>query len=167
MDTADSLAKKPTSSDPRLTPAQQATLDLIRLPVEERITHKSTLRAQIQLELEKETVDLVDQIEEPLWVAKRQLQAVTGCEALYEAQQAESFEWKLPMTRGQIFHKCVELSIHISPPRAAPELVDEALAILMNRGDGLADFLLDLNDVERAEIRSDVASLLQLSLIHI
>ena len=65
------------------------------------------------------------------------------------------------MTRGQIFHKCVELSIHISPPRAAPELVDEALVSLMNRGDGLADFLLNLNDVERAEIRSDVASLLQ------
>lgn len=161
MDTADSFANKPTSSDPRLTPAQQATLDLIRLPVEERITHKSTLRAQIQLELEKETVDLVDQIEEPLWVSKRQLQAVTSCEALYEAQQVESFEWKLPMTRGQIFHKCVELSIHISPPRAAPELVDEALVSLMNRGDGLADFLLNLNDVERAEIRSDVASLLQ------
>ena len=161
MDTADSFANKPTSSDPRLTPAQQATLDLIRLPVEERITHKSTLRAQIQLELEKETVDLVDQIEEPLWVSKRQLQAVTSCEALYQAQQVESFEWKLPMTRGQIFHKFVELSIHISPPRAAPELVDEALVSLMNRGDGLADFLLNLNDVERAEIRSDVASLLQ------
>ena len=31
----------------------------------------------------------------------------------------------------------------------------------MNRGDGLADFLFTLTEVERAEIRSDVASLLQ------
>ena len=161
MDTADNFSDKPKSSDPPLTPAQQATLDLIRLPADERITHKSTLRAQIQLELEKETVDLVDQIDEPLWVSKRQLQAVTSCEALYEAQQDEPFEWKLPMTRGQIFHKCIELSMHLSPPRTAPQLVDEALVSLMNRDDGLANFLLDLSDIERAEIRSDVASLLQ------
>jgi hypothetical protein len=161
VDTADDFSDKPKSSDPPLTPAQQATLDLIRLPADERITHKSTLRAQIQLELEKETVDLVDQIDEPLWVSKRQLQAVTSCEALYEAQQDEPFQWKLPMTRGQIFHKCIELSMHLSPPRNAPQLVDEALVSLMNRGDGLANFLLDLSDIERAEIRSDVASLLQ------
>ena len=144
-----------------LTPAQQATLDLIRLPANERITHHSTIRAQIQLELEKETVNLVDQIDEPLWVSKRQLQAVTSCEVLYEAQQEESFEWKIPMTRGQIFHKCVELSIHLSPSRSAAELVDEAMTSIINRGDGLGTFLFELTDIERAEIRSEVASLLQ------
>ena len=161
MGTTSNFSNDASFSNPSLTPAQQATLDLIRLPADERITHKSTLRAQILLELEKETVNLVDQIDEPLWISKRQLQAVTSCEALYEAQQVELFEWKLPMTRGQIFHKCVELSIHLSPPRAAPELVDEAVVSLINRGDGLANFLTDLSDVERAELRSDVASLLQ------
>jgi len=38
------------SSIPPLTPAQSETLDLIRLPVEERITHSSDLRAQTLLE---------------------------------------------------------------------------------------------------------------------
>lgn len=147
--------------DASLTPAQLATLELIRLPNEERVTHPSTLRAQIELELEKETVDFVDLLEEPLWVSKRQLHAVNSCEALYEAQEEEPFEWRVPMTRGQIFHKCVELSIHLSPKRTASELVDEALKSIMNRGDGLADFLLGLSDVERAEIRSEVAALLQ------
>ena len=65
------------------------------------------------------------------------------------------------MTRGQIFHKCVELSVHLSPTRTAPELVDEALTSIMNRGDGLASFLGELTDFESAEIRSEVASLLQ------
>ncbi len=161
MSTTDKFLTGAKSINQSLTPAQQATLDLIRLPTDERITHNSTIRAQIQLELEKETVNLVDQIDEPLWVSKRQLQAVTSCEALYEAQQEESFEWKVPMTRGQIFHKCVELSIHLSPTRTAPELVDEAMVSIMKRGDGLANFLFELSDVERAEIRSEVASLLQ------
>ena len=147
--------------DPSLTPAQLATLELIRLPSEDRVTHPSTLRAQIELELEKETVDLVDLLEEPLWVSKRQLHAVNSCEALYEAQEEAAFEWRVPMTRGQIFHKCVELSIHLSPKRTASELVDEAIKSIMNRGDGLAEFLLGLSDVERAEIRSEVAALLQ------
>ena len=149
------------SSIPPLTPAQSETLDLIRLPVEERITHSSDLRAQTLLDLEKATIDLVDYLDEPLWVSKHQLQAVNGCEALYEAQKMEPFEWRLPMTRGQIFHKCVELSIHLNPGRTAFELVDEAFARLIDRNDGLADFLTSISDIERAEIRSEVSSLLQ------
>ena len=161
MGTTKKKFRTESPTTPPLTPAQQTTLNLIRLPANERTTYNSTLRAQIQLELEKETVNLVDQIDEPLWVSKRQLQAVTSCEVLYEKQEGESFEWKIPMTRGQIFHKCVELSIHLSPARTAPELVDEAMTSIMNRGDGLASFLVDLTDIERAEIRSEVASLLQ------
>jgi len=147
--------------DASLTPAQRATLELIRLPNEERIVHASTLRAQIEFELEKETVDLVDRLEEPLWVSKRQLHAVNSCEALYEAQEGEPFQWRVPMTRGQIFHKCVELSVHLSPKRTASELVDAAVTGIISRGDGLAEFLLGLSDVERAEIRSEVAALVQ------
>ena len=161
MGTTKKKFRTESPTNPPLTPAQQTTLNLIRLPANERTTYNSTLRAQIQLELEKETVNLVEQIDEPLWVSKRQLQAVTSCEVLYEKQEGESFEWKIPMTRGQIFHKCVELSVHLSPARTAPELVDEAMTSIMNRGDGLASFLVDLTDIERAEIRSEVASLLQ------
>ena len=70
------------SSIPPLTPAQSETLDLIRLPVEERITHSSDLRAQTLLDLEKATIDLVDYLDEPLWVSKHQLQAVNVCLSL-------------------------------------------------------------------------------------
>ena len=161
MTSSDRVSNELAPDGSRLTPAQQATLELIRLPASQRVTYESTLRQELNVALEAATKDLVDLIDEPLWISKRQLQAVNGCEALYEAQQTEPFEWRLPMTRGQIFHKCVELSIHLSTKRTASELVDEALASIMNREDGLADFLLSLTDVEQAEIRSDVASLLQ------
>ena len=159
--TSSELGTTDGGPDTSLTPAQKATLDLIRLPNQERITHASNLAAQIELELERETVDFVDRLDESLWISKRQLHAVNSCEALYEAQEEQSFEWRIPMTRGQIFHKCVELSIHLPSGRTASELVDEAVTSIMGRGDGLAEFLLSLRDVERAEIRSEVAGLLQ------
>ena len=161
MGTDNEVSREASSESVSLTPAQRETLELIRLPSDQRITHDPALRPQLHLELEAATEHLVDLIDKPLWISKRQLQAVNSCEALYEAQQLEPFEWRIPMTRGQIFHKCVELSIHLFPARTAPELVDEALSSIINRGDGLADFLSSLSDIERAEIRSDVSSLLQ------
>ena len=161
MTSSDQVSTGPATEGSVLTPAQQETLGLIRLPADQRTTYESTLRHELHAALEAATQDLVGLIDEPLWISKRQLQAVNGCEASYEAQQAEPFEWRVPMTRGQIFHKCVELSIHLFPKRTASELVDEALSSIMNRGDGLADFLFGLTEVERAEIRSDVSSLLQ------
>ena len=161
MASSDQVSKELGSAASALTPAQKETLGLIRLPADQRTTYEATLRDELHAALEAATADLVGSIDEPLWISKRQLQAVNGCEALYEAQQAEPFEWRIPMTRGQIFHKCVELSIHLFPKRTASELVDEALSSMMNRGDGLADFLFTLTEVERAEIRSDVSSLLQ------
>tara|TARA_B100002052_G_scaffold67946_1_gene61347 strand:- start:20027 stop:21007 length:981 start_codon:yes stop_codon:yes gene_type:complete len=158
---SDQVSEESESTGLALTPAQQETLELIRLPADQRATYGATLRHELHSALEAATKDLVDSIDEPLWISKRQMQAVNGCEALYEAQQIEPFEWRIPMTRGQIFHKCVELSVHLFPKRNASELVDEALSSIMNRGDGLAEFLFGLTEVERAEIRSDVSSLLQ------
>ena len=80
-------------SNPQLTPAQQATLDLIRLPSDDRLTHPSTLSSQIEAELEQATADLVDRLDEPLWISKRQLHAVNSCEALHEAQADDPFVW--------------------------------------------------------------------------
>ncbi|MED5173903.1 MAG: PD-(D/E)XK nuclease family protein [Actinomycetota bacterium] len=148
-------------SNPQLTPAQQATLDLIRLPSDDRLTHPSTLSSQIEAELEQATADLVDRLDEPLWISKRQLHAVNSCEALHEAQAVEPFVWRIPMTRGQIFHKCIELSVHLWPKRSATDLVDEAIASIIGHGDGLAEFLTSLSEVELAEIRSEVTALIQ------
>ena len=85
-----------------LIPAQQETLGLIRLPADQRTTYEATLRHELHAALEAATADLVGSIDEPLWISKRQLQAVNGCEALYEAQQAEPFEWYTYDTRPDL-----------------------------------------------------------------
>ena len=143
-----------------LTPAQQETLDLIRVPQEDRTVFPSSLRAELYHRLEKETVEVADALTSDLWVAKRQLQAVNSCETLYMAQTQEEFRYSVPTSRGQIFHKAVELSVHLPSILSPSELVGHAFNSLSARDDSLSHFLTESDAVTAAEIRSECVSLL-------
>ena len=143
-----------------LTPAQQETLDLIRVPQEDRTVFPSSLRAELYHRLEKETVEVADALTSDLWVAKRQLQAVNSCETLYMAQTQEKFRYSVPTSRGQIFHKAVELSVHLPSILSPSELVGHAFNSLSARDDSLSHFLTESDAVTAAEIRSECVSLL-------
>ena len=153
------MAFVPGSDAPALTPAQLETLEQIRPPAEDRPTYRSTLRLELLDRLERELVDVADQLNDPLWVSKRALQAVHGCEAAHEAEQGMPFDYTVPTARGQVFHKAVELSVHLGTRRQPLELVDEAVASLMSKENKLADFLQTTGEVARAELRSDIGAL--------
>lgn len=142
-----------------LTPAQTETLDLIRPPVESRPTYRSTLRMDLRNRLESELVDAADRLEDQLWVAKRALQSVHGCERHHEAEQDRPFAYSEPTARGQIFHKSIELSVHLGGRRDPLQLVDEAVSTLQAKEDLLADYLRTASETTRAEIRSEVGAL--------
>jgi hypothetical protein len=142
-----------------LTPAQQETLEQIRPPAEERPTYRSTLRLDLLHRLEGALVDVADDLDDALWVSKRTLQAVHGCEASHEAEQSQPFEYTVPTARGQVFHKAVELSVHLGAKRHPLELVDEAVASLMAKENKLADFLQTTGEIDRAELRSECGAL--------
>ncbi len=143
-----------------LTPAQQDTLDRIRPPADERPSYPSTLRMELRTALEGGVVDTVDRLTEPLWVAKRSLSAVNGCEAAFQADQAVPFAYNPATARGQILHKSIELSIHMPGNRPPLDLVDEAMAHLEDDHDTMADFLRGLDSATRAELRGEVGGLL-------
>ncbi len=143
-----------------LTPSQAETLELIRPPAGERPTYRSTLRLELLDRIERELVDAADSLDDPLWVSKRALQAVHGCEAQHEAEQDQPFDYTAPTARGQVFHKAVELSVHLGSKRQPLELVDEAVASLMVKENKLADFLQTAGEVTRAELRSECGALL-------
>lgn len=145
---------------PVLTPSQEDTLAQIRPPAEDRPTYRSTLRLDLLHRLEGELVEVADQLDEPLWVSKRALQAVHGCEAAHEAEQAQPFDYTVPTARGQVFHKAVELSVHLGAKRQPLELVDEAVASLMAKENKLADFLQTTGEVALAELRSECGALI-------
>jgi hypothetical protein len=143
-----------------LTPAQQETLEQIRPPSEDRPRYRSTLRMDLRMRLEGELVDTAETLDDSLWVSKRALQSVHGCEAMHEAEQDRPFEYTPPTARGQIFHKAVELSVHLGGKRQPLELVDEAMASLESSETKLADFLRTAGEVTRAELRSDIGSIM-------
>ena len=69
-------------------------------------------------------------IDDTMFVSKHLLGRIMGCEKRFLAEDDDKFEWSVPLARGTIAHKAIELSIHW---RREPEplvLVDESIARL-------------------------------------
>ncbi len=82
-----------------------------------------------------------------------------GCETRYLAEQ-DWDGWSVPTARGTVVHKAIELSINTKGEAWPPDLVDNAIASLEFGGaSSLGEFLQELADVDRAELRSDCVDL--------
>ncbi|MDE0133820.1 MAG: PD-(D/E)XK nuclease family protein [Acidimicrobiaceae bacterium] len=151
-----------TETAPGLLPAQQATLDVIRVPAERRPTYPTSFAADLRAEAEAALAGLIgaagDIDSRGLWVSKRDLAGVFGCEARHLADSDAPFEWSVPTARGTVLHKAVELSIH---RRFAPEdAVHAALERLVADDDNLGGFLAGASDGERADLTANCVALL-------
>lgn len=145
-------------ADDGLNPAQQDVLDLLGATPDQRPTFRPTLKAELKAELEEAlgwVADVVPDGEE-LFVSKRALTMVMGCEDGYLADLDQDFSWSVPSARGTLTHKAIELSIHWRRDVVPLELVDEILAKLEFGDDKLAWWYQGLDETERAELRSEV-----------
>lgn len=147
-----------------MNPTQQGNLELLRPPVEERPSYPSTLKLELRHQLERELVTVIDRHAEAtdgkqLFVGKRQLAAVHGCQARYLAETKAKFEWSPPMARGSVTHKAIELSLHLKGARDPSDLVEEAMVRIIERENSLGDFLARCDESTLAELRSETASL--------
>lgn len=140
-----------------LNAAQQEVLDQLGASRDDRPRFEVTLRHELRRRLEDGLAPLVDSIaaDEQLFIAKHLLNQVHGCERRFLAEDNEPFAWSVPVARGTIAHKAIELSIHWKREPDPLVLVDEALARLTDGVDGLADFLQTCSEVERAELRAE------------
>ena len=147
---------------PGLLPAQQATLDAIRTPAEHRPTYTAGFANELRHDAEAALTELVDAARgidgRGLWVSKRDLAGVFGCEARHLADADTPFEWTVPTARGTVLHKAVELSTH---RRFEPEgAVDAAVERLVADDDNLGSFLAEASDGERADLTANCVALL-------
>ena len=140
-----------------LNPAQEEVLTQLGATREERPRFDAALRHQLRRELndaiEPMLPDLPD--DDTMFVSKHLLGRIMGCEKRFLAEDDEQFEWSVPLARGTIAHKAIELSIHW---RREPEplvLVDESIARLSEGIDGLGEWLQGCTEVERAELRAE------------
>lgn len=139
-----------------LNPAQQEVLDLLGAAPDERPTFAPSLRDVLLAELEDGLAEIAPELttDDPLFVSKRALSNVHGCELRHVVERGADFSWNATIARGSVAHKAIELSVHWRGEPDPLDMVDEAMARLANGTDGLADWLTTCPEGERAELRA-------------
>lgn len=147
---------------PGLLPAQQATLDVIRVPASQRPVYPTSFAAGLRDRASDALAGMADAARaldsRGLWVAKRDLAGVFGCEARYLADSDAPFEWSVPTARGTVLHKAVELTTHrhFTPANA----VEGAVERLIDDDANLGSFLAGATEGERADLIANCVGLL-------
>jgi RecB family exonuclease len=137
-----------------LNPAQREVLDALRAPERPRPRYDAGLRAALRAHLEEELGPLAALVDRPAVVTKRALGEVLSCEAHHLASTAAPFEWNVALARGVVVHRAIQLGVFRRDAPPPLELVDDALDRLADDPDAaVADYLLDLPEAERAELR--------------
>ncbi|WP_421120803.1 PD-(D/E)XK nuclease family protein [Aquihabitans daechungensis] len=148
----------PSATPSELNPAQQRTLDALGATGAERPVFDPELAPRLRADLEAGLVDVLGDLgpDEDLNLSKHLLGRVHGCEVRLLAEDAadEPFTVTVPIARGSIAHKAVELGIHWSGEPLPLDLVDEAMASLAGSDHWLTEFLQTCSEAERAEFRS-------------
>jgi len=140
---------------PQFNPAQQEIID--RLGRQEHGPEfEPELRGDLRAELEDRLSPIADHLDEPLFLSKRTVESAMGCERRALAERdGSTFEWSAPLARGTVAHKAIELSVHRRDQAAPLELVDDAIASLIQGDGSLADWLQTCGDTVRAEVRNE------------
>ena len=149
------------SSPTAFTAAQQSVIALLGRP-EQPPSFPAGLGDELQAELEDELAAVASAYSstDPLWVSKHALATVHGCEAHYVDTARRPFMWTVAAARGAVAHKAVELSVHWRGEAPPMDLVDEAIARLMQSdGPSLQRFLERLSEGDRSELRGAAVDL--------
>jgi hypothetical protein len=142
-------------------PAQQAVVALLGRP-EELPRFPAGLGDELQQEMEQALAPVIQGrgAADPLWISKHALATVHGCEAHHVDAAGRPFEWSPPAARGAVAHKAIELSVHWRGEAPPMNLVDEAIARLIDAdGGSLQRFLQGLTEGDRAELRGTAVDL--------
>jgi len=139
-----------------LNPAQKAVLDELGAMASDRPEFDEDLGSHLRAALETVLEPHLDNLpsNEDVYLNKHRLGQVHGCETKFLAEEAEEFEWRVPIARGSVVHKAIELAVHWRRGFEPPTLVDEALARLEAEERGLGHWLQGVSEAERAELRS-------------
>jgi hypothetical protein len=139
---------------PPLNPAQQRVIDALGRSGD-RTALPEDLGTRLADALTDGLAHLGDQLDpgDPLWISKHALATVHTCEAHHRALDAQSFVWTVATARGTVAHKAIELAVHWKGEPLPGDLVDEALARLVDQDDGLGRFVAGLDAAGTAELR--------------
>ena len=137
---------------PRLSPAQRSTLELLRR-TEDPLVFEEAFVQDLREEANEAFAHFADRLDDnQVFVTKHTLAGVFGCETQFLAP--DEFEWTPSRARGQVSHRAIQLLINWRGEPAPAELVDEAIARLMNEEKGLSPWLESLGEGDLADLRA-------------
>ena len=150
-------------SGPELNEAQQRVLSELGASSEHRPTFADGLAQGLREKLTDGLRDAAASLEneDSVYVSKFLLSQVLSCEARHIHELSRPFSWSVPVARGTVAHKAIELSVHWRTVPIANELVDQAIATLTHDGSPSAEYLEHLPEAERAQLRSEAANATQ------
>lgn len=153
-----SPSQQESARPPRLSPAQEDLLELIKRPPGRVLEFDADLRHQLRGELEDGIAEVLGPLPEgqELFVSKSTLAGVFGCEARF-LDEDRFRGWTAAMARGTVAHRAIELATSWRGPRNPTLLVDVAIERLIDEGYGIGTWLTDLDQATLAEVRGAAA----------
>src|SRR5436305_11944599 len=119
----------------RLTPAQESTLAVLRKSGDPLVFDEAFIQ-ELRDEATEAFAAFTDRLDgDTVFVNKHTLAAIFGCEAQFMAP--DEFQWSPSRARGQVAHRAIQLLINWRGEPSPGELVDEAIARLINEEKGL------------------------------
>ncbi|HSB85871.1 MAG TPA: PD-(D/E)XK nuclease family protein [Ilumatobacteraceae bacterium] len=136
---------------PQLNPAQQRTLALLRRSVEPTV-FDSDFVAEIKNQADEAFAQFSERLDgRTINVNKHTLSSVHDCEVHFLAP--DDFEWTPARARGQVAHKAIQLMLNWRGEPSPRELVDEALARLVDEDRDLGRWVAGLSPGDEADLR--------------
>ncbi len=145
------------ASPPALTPAQDATLALLRRGGEPLIFSEQFV-AELCDEANEALAHFTDRLNgNTMFVTKHTLAGVFDCEAHFLAP--DDFHWTPSRAKGQVSHRAIQLLINWRGEPVPADLVDDAMARLINEERGLGLWLETLDAADQADLRAQAGDL--------
>ena len=155
-DPAADRSSETVSQPTGLTPSQQRTLDALRRSPEP-VVFDADFVSDLRDDMTRAVAEFAAHLEDgqEMWVSKHALATVLDCEARYMTQ--DDFEWSTANAAGTVAHRAIELLIWWRGEPVPVELVDEAMAKLVDEEASLGQWLGALSDADEADLRGRTA----------
>lgn len=142
-----------------LNDAQREVLARLGAKRSERPSFEPGLRDHLRTELEKRLAATVrmmgEELDESIWLSKHKLEKVHGCEVRFLAEEDLEFSWSVPVARGIVAHKAIEIEITTERPWAPLDLVDESIARLIAEGRSVGEWLANADAAQLDAVRAE------------
>jgi CRISPR/Cas system-associated exonuclease Cas4 (RecB family) len=135
-----------------LTPLQRKTLDAIRRSGDP-LVFDADLIADIRTEMRVALDEFASRLEpgQEVFVTKHRIGSALDCEEHHLAP--DEFEWKPATAKGQVAHRAVQLMLSWRGDPSPTDLVDEAMARLVDEDRGIGMWMASLGPADEADLR--------------